>query len=794
MPINRLRFFALLALSLLLAACDQGDRAQTYAERGQRLYDAGDFTRARLEFKNALQVDPRSSQAWQMLGQINEQEQNWKAALAAYGRAVELAPENYEARIGKGRLLVAANRLNDAEVEADAVLNAVPDDPGALALRGAIERRRGNLDAAIADAGRALRANPNYRAALELLARCRLDQGRLDDAKIVLERAIAAHPDDAAFRIGLAAVLERNGDVQGVIATLHDLIALQPAVQAHRLRLARIYAANAQLDAAEKTLRAVIDQSPGDLAPVVTLVRFLDETQDPEAGTAALESLSKAQPGNYPLRFALADRYRALGDSERAETIYRGIVSEQPEGENAARARGRLAALALTRGEAEQAEAIATETLEQDPMNSDALFVRAVLALRDNQPDQAIAALRTLLGQDPASIPALLLLAEANLAAGNVPLAVDALEKAIEAVPDAPEPYLQLVALKLRVGDVPGATRAAERLLAKKPDNKDAQTVLARLQLAGGDSSALAASAKRIMKQWPDDPLGPYLTGLALQREDRFEDSIVQLRSALEKNPNAVEPRLALARGYLALEQPERAEAELEQVLAAAPSSLSARLLLADVYRTQGRVEKAREQYEQAISTVPTAVLPYQRLLGLQLEQGDDAGARATVQAGLEATGGSPTLALALAIVHQQAAEYEAAFTAYERALAGNPKLDVAANSLAMLIADHFADDPDKMARALSLTSSLAASDNASYLDTAGWVAYRNGDYQQAARSLERSQELDDPTPERLYHLGMTYKALGRAGQAKALLTRAVEAGESFPGLDDARNALSTGP
>ena len=45
-------------LALTAAGCGQEDRAQTYLERGQELYDQGNLVKARLEFKNALQIDP----------------------------------------------------------------------------------------------------------------------------------------------------------------------------------------------------------------------------------------------------------------------------------------------------------------------------------------------------------------------------------------------------------------------------------------------------------------------------------------------------------------------------------------------------------------------------------------------------------------------------------------------------------------------------------------------------------------------------------------------------------------
>jgi tetratricopeptide (TPR) repeat protein len=61
------------------------------------------------------------------------------------------------------------------------------------------------------------------------------------------------------------------------------------------------------------------------------------------------------------------------------------------------------------------------------------------------------------------------------------------------------------------------------------------------------------------------------------------------------------------------------------------------------------------------------------------------------------------------------------------------------------------------------------------FQDTYGWIAYRQGEYQEALEHLEPAAEglPDDPLVQ--YHLGMTYRALGRQDDALDQLRRAVD-------------------
>jgi predicted Zn-dependent protease len=113
----------------------------------------------------------------------------------------------------------------------------------------------------------------------------------------------------------------------------------------------------------------------------------------------------------------------------------------------------------------------------------------------------------------------------------------------------------------------------------------------------------------------------------------------------------------------------------------------------------------------------------------------------------------------------------------------------VAANNLAMLLVT-FKKDAASVARAKSLSARFADSTNPSYLDTYGWVLFKNGEAAASVPILERVVSKAPNAPVALYHLGMAQSRNGSNAQALGNLSRAVNSGAKFSGLDEAKATL----
>ena len=91
---------AVLLFVFLLAGCGGAEeRKAKYLERGKTYFEEENYDKARVEFKNVLQIDPKSADSHYFLGQIAEREQEWHMAFEYYSSAVELDPELVDARV-----------------------------------------------------------------------------------------------------------------------------------------------------------------------------------------------------------------------------------------------------------------------------------------------------------------------------------------------------------------------------------------------------------------------------------------------------------------------------------------------------------------------------------------------------------------------------------------------------------------------------------------------------------------------------------------------------------------------
>jgi predicted Zn-dependent protease len=99
--------------------------------------------------------------------------------------------------------------------------------------------------------------------------------------------------------------------------------------------------------------------------------------------------------------------------------------------------------------------------------------------------------------------------------------------------------------------------------------------------------------------------------------------------------------------------------------------------------------------------------------------------------------------------------------------------------------------DPASLDRAKSLAARFAESPNVSFLDTYGWVLFKHGEAAASVPILQRVVSQQPDAPVALYHLGMAQSESGNAAQAVTNLTRAVNSGAKFSGLDEAKATLN---
>src|SRR5271170_7673419 len=96
---------ALLVVIAAAAGCGGAEsRKVKHLEKGQTFLAAGNFEKARVEFRNALQIAPTDSEARYEVGVVDEKLGNIREAAQFYQGAIDVNKDNVRARAALGRL------------------------------------------------------------------------------------------------------------------------------------------------------------------------------------------------------------------------------------------------------------------------------------------------------------------------------------------------------------------------------------------------------------------------------------------------------------------------------------------------------------------------------------------------------------------------------------------------------------------------------------------------------------------------------------------------------------------
>jgi len=226
------------ALLALTAACSSPeDKVAGHLARAEQLLEDGDYAKAAVEAKNAVQIQPKNAQGHLILAKLAWREQKLGDAFAQLQMALEGDPDLIEARLRLGDLYLSAGDVAAAATQAARQLG--PDRADVRLLSGKVLYLQGDVAAAVAEMDKALEVDPAFVDAYTARSTVYTDQKDLAGALALLDKGIAATTGTAAellrdFR--LAVILE-SGDDAAYEAAARELIAAFPKETRYRYRL-----------------------------------------------------------------------------------------------------------------------------------------------------------------------------------------------------------------------------------------------------------------------------------------------------------------------------------------------------------------------------------------------------------------------------------------------------------------------------------------------------------------------------------------------------------------------------
>ena len=412
--------------------------------------------------------------------------------------------------------------------------------------------------------------------------------------------------------------------------------------------------------------------------------------------------------------------------------------------------------------------------LAEEPSQDDALVQQAGWMIEEDQVRDAILTLRTALDQSPQNIPAINMLAAAYERDGNRDLMGEALLLASTTSGFAPEESLRYAQFLISREKLRSAEDVLIRSLRAQPGN------VALLQ-ALGETYLLLSDWPRVeqviatLDRLEDDPqardMATALQATLLTRMQRTDESIHLLRNVIEEGRGGLAAHAAVGRAHLANGEVEPARVYLDQVLSENTDDESETGLLflnAALMAVEGDYEGAQQTYRSILEETPEAEIVWRALVATVLRENDEMAEQEAVQILDEALVNIPESSTHLwmkASLAERSGDVDGAIAIYEEMYENNSSSSIVANNLASLITTHRSDEAS-LQQAYVIARRLRGSDLPAFQDTYGWIAYRQGNFEEALEYLEPAAAGLPENALVQYHLGMTYAALERPDAA----------------------------
>lgn len=237
-----------------------------------------------------------------------------------------------------------------------------------------------------------------------------------------------------------------------------------------------------------------------------------------------------------------------------------------------------LASIFKSKGDARQANRYAKKAIDQSPNNPQAIKLLAEIALEKNNPSEALAHADELLKANAGDLEAMLLRADALTQLQKPAEALIALEAATARMLPTSDLLLKTVNLKRQVYGEKAALESLQNLAVQHPHDLDIAFELAQLLARRAQKEKAIQTAQNALNLATDEAGSEqrsrlhHLAGLLLRQEGQLDRAVGNLSSAIDYQPDWVEPYIELGRTYYERRQYDLALQTYQQAIRIAPN------------------------------------------------------------------------------------------------------------------------------------------------------------------------------------------------------------------------------
>ena len=802
-PIHAALLLALLAVPVL-SGCnpDENLTAQERIQRAKDFENKGDLKASVIELKNALQKSPDDAQARWLLGLIYLKQNQGSDAETQLGRAVQLGinPDSIRIPLARAWLMKGdydnvLNKLQPTGKEAPNVLAQI------FEIRGNALFAAGKKDESCPLFEQAIKADAGYAPAYLGRAKCEYTAGQSAQALATIQKATSLDPAllDAWYLLG--DVYRAQNQPQQALAAYNQALKVNPDDFTALAFKAMTLLSLKQTAAADKEITRL-----KQIRPHAYLTLYLQAYVNYDQGkydnaTDLLQQILRADPNslqaqllfgtvNYAARhdeIALSSFHKvlAIADLPEARLLLAATQLRMNAYDDALKTLDPLLAqgsnpkafllagqIVLNQGDYAKGMAYLNQASKLDPKDS---TIGTTLAsnqlLTGNQ--QGISGLESIITDNPQETQAYLLLASAQVAKADLKGALTTLQKMAVAQPKNPVPYLLMGRVYLLQRNPVAARAAFERSLAIDANFLAGAGALADLDIAEKQPAQARQRFKHILAKSHDNlgaMLGQARVDLALGDQANY---VADLKSAIQKQPNALEPVVMLSSFYIRNAHQPQLALEIAQnaarTHAQAPGFLD---VLGQAQLAAGRKKEAIDTYTSLTNLQPSAPAAWYQLGWAQRAAGDLNGALQSLQKAIIVAPNYRDAHIALAGIYMAKGQGDAALKETRIIQSAYPKSPVGYNLEAELQAR--LKKPELALQAQAKALQMAPSrDTAATYHLALMRAGQTANAEQVAQSWLKAHP--DDMAFRMY-LASTYLSQHQNNQAIALYRLIVQA------------------
>jgi len=311
--------------SYVLHEVDDPDRL-----RGDRLRQEGKYEEAIAAYQQAIAKGKNLWAAWFGMGQAYLAQNQVMEALAAFGEAQAVDPEEVRVEVEIGHCYRYLGDMGSAIEHYEVFLERYPEDLWGLVGLGLARAAQQDWEGALAPLAKDAHLYPQEGVVQAQLGHLYHQRGELDKSAAALERAVALQPGDVDVQMELGQVALGRGDYRRAIQAFEAALQHDPGRLTAYVELGHCHRFLGEQEQAIAAYEKFLAAYPEDLWGLIGISASWVAQGKPAEALVYLERALRVSPADGWVNYFLARAYLLSGEREKARAALEKALATDP--------------------------------------------------------------------------------------------------------------------------------------------------------------------------------------------------------------------------------------------------------------------------------------------------------------------------------------------------------------------------------------------------------------------------------------------------------------------------------